>query len=76
MPEQLRKLAHPPSEALVEMLEALLKEAREGKLQTILVAGVRSNGEIVSGWSGHNNFAKVLGAFESAKYDFIKASNE
>jgi hypothetical protein len=50
------------NESVVARLEEVLAEARAGKIASVAIAGVESDGSIVSAWSETDDFGKLLGA--------------
>jgi hypothetical protein len=55
-------------ESIVDRLEEMLKDAREGKLASVALAAVNQDGSVVQSWSETDDFARLLGAVARLQY--------
>jgi hypothetical protein len=76
MAEILKLVKTNVSKDAVDILEQLLKEAKEGNIIAVGAAIVRPNGYVCSATSETEHVAQMLGAMELLKYRFISEAVE
>lgn len=70
---------NPPNQNLVDVLEDLLQQAKEGQLRTLIAVGLCADGDIVDGWftdphAEHINPYLLLGALTALQLEFANAT--
>jgi hypothetical protein len=55
-------------DSVIERLEEMLKDAREGKIASVALAAVNHDGAVVQSWSETDDFARLLGAVARLQY--------
>ena len=71
-----RLVLNEPDPEVIECLQGLLDEARTGKLKTIALAGISSDGFIRVCWRGQSPATHVLGALRRLEFDMLRAIEE
>jgi hypothetical protein len=54
--------------SVVERLEEVLKDAKEGKITAVAVAAIETGGAVLTSWSETDDFAALLGAVSRLLY--------
>ncbi len=59
------------NELAVQLLEEILADAKEGKIQEVMVCGILSDGGVASAYTPTMNFLARLGAIEHVKMRWL-----
>ena len=54
--------------SVVQRLEEVLADAREGKISAVAIAAVESEGALITTWSETDDFGRLLGAIARLEY--------
>ncbi len=69
----LKTLTDEDKASVIEVLEDALAAAKDGRLQSIALAGVRPDGAVITKWSANSNSAPIIGAIAYLQHDFIRS---
>ncbi len=70
MPDPI-DLERKPDENVVALAERMLEDAKSGKLQGIVIAGVTNYGHVIHSFAGEIRLFSMIGAIESAKLELF-----
>ena len=65
-----------PREGLIEMLESLLEQAKEGRLQSLVGVGITADGSIKTVYCSHNHIYTELGGLQVLVQRYLREEFE